>query len=472
MVAVPLGQSSFKRRLGRSAEILLTNMFLEKDPTNFIDGFVRLQRPGLAPWQIVGTGPIRGLYQESGVFNGDYLVVSGQQLYRVTQGAVATLLGAVNGTDPVVIDASKTRALIATGTICYSTDGTTITQVNVPDIDGVPSPILSVAFINEYFLLTVNGAQHIFWLAPGDVDPDALNFFSAEYGPDNLQRVARISDQIFFFGDGTIEVWIPGTDVNLPFQRVQGMLFDKGCASAYTVAALDNTLFWVGADRVVYRAETGPIQISNPAIEEHIREADPAQMRAWAFARDGHTFYVLTIMGVGTFVYDVYAAAVSGLGWCVFSSYGMPIWAAHLGAQANGIQVIAGDAVSGQLYLLDSDRSNDNGQPFVREITGGVPVIGPPVPSDSFSVFVATGWAPINGPAAKPSLAMRYSDDGGQTFSSWLLLPLRLQGQYGEEVTVYRLGEIPPPGRIFTLRMTDDTLYRISYARMNEPLST
>lgn len=461
MVAVPMGQSVFRRRLGRTPQILLTNMFLEKDPANLVDGMARLQRPGLAPWQVVGAGPIRGVYQQNGVFNGDYLVASGLEFYRVTQAGVATLLGTITGTGPVVIAASKTRALIATGGTCFSTDGSSVVAVNMPNGEQV----LSVTFINEYFLLSVADAQTIFWLAPGDVDPDALNFFSAEFGADNVTSVNRISDQLFIFGDATIEVWVPGGNIDLPFQRTEGMLFDKGCASTYTVASIDNTLFWVGNDRNVYRAESVPLVISDAAISEKMRLADPASMRAWVYALDSHTFYCLTILGEATIAYDVSTGE-----WSQFSTYGLPIWAATSGAQASGSQIIAGDYASAQLYLLDPDRSNDNGRPFVRELMGGIPVIGVPVPCDSFSVYVATGWAPITG-TTDPVIQLRTSDDEANTWSSWMQMPIGKQGNYGKEVTVYRLGEIPPPGRIFHLRITDDTLFRFSYARVNEPLA-
>lgn len=462
MVAVPLGQSVWLRRVARTPKISLTNMYLEKDQTNLIDGLSRLQRPGLAPWQMVGTGPIRDVFQQLGTFGGDYIVCSGAELYRVTQDGAATLLGAITGSGPVVIAASQTRAIVATGVDCFSTDGASVVQVNMPAGESV----LSVCFINEYFLLTVADTQELFWLAPGDVDPDALNFFSAEFGPDNLVAATRISDQLYLFGNSTIEVWVPGSDINLPFTRIEGMLFEKGCASTYTLASLDNTLFWVGNDRMVYRAESVPVDISNPSINEQLRNADPTQLRAWAFAFDGHTFYCLTILGVGTFAYDVSTGE-----WSEFSTYGQQNWVAHFGAQANGSQIIGGDFQTGQLYFLDATRSNDNGLPFVRELTGGIPIIGPPMPCDTFSVFLTTGWAPITGPAANPLLQMRMSDDGGELWSSWMEISLKVQGKYRGEVTFFRLGQIESPGRVFQLRMTDDTLYRVSYARMNEALA-
>ena len=44
----------------------------------------------------VGAGPINGIFQQDGVFNGDTFVLSGNKLYR---GAV--LLGTITGTGPV-----------------------------------------------------------------------------------------------------------------------------------------------------------------------------------------------------------------------------------------------------------------------------------------------------------------------------------------------------------------------------------
>lgn len=463
MSAVSLGVSNYVRTLGKTPPVFLINMFMEKDPSNQIDGLVRLQRPGLAPFATVGAGPSRGVFRQLGTFAGDWLAVSAASLYRVTTTAVATLLGSVSGATRVTIAASATRALIATGGTCFSTDGITVTPIVMPAGEAVSS----VAYINGYFILTVANAERFFWLAPGDVNPNAFNFASVANVPDAIAGVRRLYDELWFLGGASIEVWQTTGDANAPFQRIAGRLYDKGTVNADTIAATDNTLFWVGNDLIAYRGSNQPIRISDHGIEEAIRLAGGANCSAWTFALDGHTFYCLRIGAVGTFIYDVENPA----GWQRWKTYGSEVWRAHCGGQAGEVaQVIAGDDTTNNLWLLDPSRSNDNGAPMVRELLGGVPMpYGKGEPCKSFEVFAATGWAPETGPASNPMLELNWYDDGGEVLSGpWIEMSLGKTGEYGLRLVATQLGYINPPGRLFHLRMSEDTLLRISYARMND----
>lgn len=459
MVAVPLGQSTYRRRGARTAEVAFTNCILEKDPTNQVDGLLRFQRPGLVNYVRVGTGPIRGVFRKLGVLGSVYLVASAQSLYSVTPLGAVTLLGDIPGFDLVTIDASPTRAIVVSGGNAYSTDGITVTPVNMPDGVGVSS----VAYVAGYFLLAQLESQRYYWLAPGDVDPDALNFASAENGPGNLVRLVRLLDEIWAFKEQTTEVLQLTGNLDAPFQPIAGRIYERGCANKDTVHTLDNTLFWIGNDLVAYRADTTPLRISDHSMEERLRVAGGANLRAWAMAIDGHTIYCVRAGDLGTFVFDV-----ENPNWGRFKSYGQETWRAHLGTQVAGDLVVAGDDTDGILWKLDSTISNDNGAPMERELTGGITILGKPTKCRDFSVRVATGWAPITGAAVDPILQLRYSDDGGETWSAWIEASLGLQGQYRTGVTWTQLGLMSDPGRIFTIRMTDDALFRLSFARMNE----
>lgn len=461
MPAVQFAIGDYVRKLGHNAPAILNNMFVEKSPTNQVDGLVHLQRPGLVEFVTVGTGPIRCVFKQKGTFNADYLVVSGMMLYRVTEVGVVTAIGFVIGTSRVQIDATQNRAILATGSTCYSTDGTSITTVNMPD--GVP--VQSVAVINGYFVLTQALSQRFYWLAPGDIDPDPLNFASAENSPDNIARVEHVGDELWFFGEGrSTEVWTPTGQLDLPFQRQEGRLYDQGCANRDTVSKLDNTLFWVGTDGIVYRADTVPIRVSDNSIEELISQADKEDLRAWVFWFQGHTFYCLTIGAFGTKVFDVQTSQ-----WLQFSSYQRVSWRAHMGAQTDPGIIVAGDDELGVLWRLDASASNDNGSPLVRELMGGVTVIGGPIICASFSILCAAGWSNVRtGISSDPIVEMRFSDDQGNTWSSWFQMELGKRGEFAKDQALTRLGMMTSPGRLFHLRMTDDAIFRFSYARYND----
>lgn len=461
MVGVPLGLSEYRRRGARTPEVALINLMVEKDPTNQVDGLVRFQRPALTSFATVGTGPSRRVYRRAGVLGSNYLAVSGTQLYTVTASGVSTLIGTIPGADIASIDGSATRAIIVANGAAYSTDGTSTVQVNMPNGVGVSD----VLYIDGYFLLAQTASQRFYWLAPGDVDPDPLNFASAENSPDNIVGLARLLDEVWFFGEQTTEIFQLSGNLDAPFTPIPGRLYEKGCANKNSIAVLDNTLFWVGNDLIAYRADTTPIRISDHSMEERLRDAGSSDLRAWAMVIDGHTIYCVRAGALGSFVFDV-----ENPNWGRWKSYGQETWRAHVGCQITGDVIVAGDDATGSLWLLDKTASNDNGAALEREITGGITILGKPQKCRDFSVRVATGWAPITG-ATDPLLLLSYSDDGGNIWSPWLDMPLGLQGQYLTEVTWRQLGLMNGPGRLFKVRMTDDALFRLSYARMNEATS-
>lgn len=462
MAGIPLGTGSYRRRGARTAEVSLINCLVEKDPTNLIDGKVFIQRPGLADFANVGPGPIRGVFRKLGVLFSLYYVVSGSSLYSVTTSGIAAYLGAIPGDGLVTIAGNETRLLICDNALVYSWNGTAMTTINMPADEDVSS----LEYISGYFLLCVADSDKVFWLAPGDVDPDPLSFFNVESAPDNNVAVKRLLDEVWFFGQQTIQPFQQTANIDAPFQPIIGRVYEKGCANKSTIAELDNTLYWVGSDLVVYRAETVPIRISDHSLEERLQEAGSDDLRAWAFTMNGHSLYLLRCGDDSTFAHDV-----ENGNWPRWKSYEQDTFRAHLGTQVAGDLVIAGDDAEGKLWRFDPSISNDDGIVLERELTGGLAIVGQPQKCSSVYLAAATGWAPITGTAILPKIFMRYSDDGGNLWSSWIEVDLGLQGKYPTIAVWRRLGLMRAPARIFTFRQTDDTVFRVHYARANEAVN-
>ena len=85
--------SSYRRVVAKSPEAVLKNRFIEANPVLNDSEFSYISRPGMKKWVEVGTGHIRKVFNEPGVFNGDLFVVSGLSLYRVDTAGTASLLG-------------------------------------------------------------------------------------------------------------------------------------------------------------------------------------------------------------------------------------------------------------------------------------------------------------------------------------------------------------------------------------------
>lgn len=82
MVTVPLGSDAYERLYGREPVVQLINRFVERTPTNQIEGTSLLARPGTTFETRQGSGPVRFIDTQQGAFAGDLFYVSGDQLYR------------------------------------------------------------------------------------------------------------------------------------------------------------------------------------------------------------------------------------------------------------------------------------------------------------------------------------------------------------------------------------------------------
>lgn len=491
MANIPLGATEYKRHDIRSAEVALVNCLIENDPTNAVTGKTIMQRPGL---RSIGSAPdpLRGIYRSRGVLNEPWLVVGGGGLYvSGADGFFRRTAGneAIPGTDQVRIVGGQDRVLICASGVVYSFDGTTVTTVNMPN----GRLVSDVEYINGYFILVCAADQRFYWIIPGGTDPDPLDFASAETSPDNTVSVRRLIDELWFFSSSTIEVWHLTGDADMPFALVAGRIYSKGAASRDCIALVDNTLFWIGADLIAYRADTSPQRISTHTMEERfalaaadsIRDNGPSTvttrlsfgtLSAWTCIFRGHTLYIVNCGAHGTFAYDV-----ENTNWAHFKSLGQESWSARLGWQVDGDEILTGGEFEGEtrLWYLDPSYSSDQlrgilvaNVPMERKVTGGIPLIGAPQKCKNVSVHIGVGLASITGTSANPILAMRYSDDNGQIWSSWIEEHMGLQGQYLKRVIYDQLGIIEEPGRIFEFRSTDDCVFRLSYATMNEAIQT
>lgn len=458
MPEIPLGTSSHNRSTVWDPNVRVVNYLIEQSSTNQIDGVNHIQRAGMPLFTTVGTGPIRGMFRQAGTFSGDFIAVSGEELYRFDESTGdPTLIGEVEGSDLTTFAATSVRAILTGDGNAYSTDGSTITTVVMPD-DRLVS---SVAQLNGYFILTERNSARFYWIEPGQTDPDGLSYATTESTPGFNRRVVRVGDELWFMKEEGVEVWVPTGDADLPFERVPGRNYDKGCINGDTAVRFDNTLGWVGNDDIWYIGANVPTRISDNALEEQIRKSSEFDMRSWSFALDGHTLLCLTLTDA-TYVYDALSQQITE-----FRSYGHPIWRGHVG-DTGARSVLTGDYLTGKIYRLDPEVYNDDGDPLERIQVGGITLPGGSQACDSLDLYVTTGTTPD--PSLYPKVRIRWSDDM-QTYNDWRDVSQGRQGRYGRRVRLTRLGRIYSPGRLFEFLISDNCVATISAAAYNVPLS-
>ena len=158
-------------------------------------------------------------------------------------------------------------------------DAATLTGGASEALVGIPTPddvaIVSIGVIGGFVLLVTALTDRVYFIRPPineNVVPsiDPLDFFEAEQLPDQIHSVRIVGDEIWFFGEDSTEVWYLSGVGTIPFDRIKGRAFSRGIIPG-TDVEVDNSLYVVGKDFVVYEAAGGLNRVSTHGIEEQIR---------------------------------------------------------------------------------------------------------------------------------------------------------------------------------------------------------
>ena len=292
-------------------------------------------------------------------------VVSGNTLYQVSSSWTATPKGVVAGSGLVSMADNGTQIMLAadpTGYI-YNTSTGVFAQITDTDFPGASI----VDYLDGYFVFIEPNSQRLWVTALLDgTSIDPLDFASAEGDPDNIVSMIVDHREVWVFGTNSTEVWYNAGLSDFPLVRIQGAFNELGCAARYSVAKMNNQVYWLGKDArgqgIVYQANGYMGQrISTHAVEWQIQQyGNISDAIAYTYQQDGHSFYVLTFPSVGaTWVYD----AITGA-WHERAGWYDGEWVRQRGAtQAfyNG-EVLVGDYENGNIYAYDLDVYADNGQ--------------------------------------------------------------------------------------------------------------
>ena len=467
----PILGSSYVTRSVNAADNRMVNIYPEIIPEGGKEPAYLLRCPGLRHLTNAGSGPIRGLW----TFGGYGYVVSGNAFFKIDANFNVTFKGTVLGTNMVNMSDNGIQLFIADDLYGYIYNANTdvFAQITDPDFYGA----VGVGFIDGYFVYNEPNSQK-FWVTTlydgSSVDP--LDFASAEGSPDNLVTLIVDHREVWLFGTNSVEVWYNAGLQDFPLARIQGAFNEIGCAAAYSVAKLDNALFWLGSDArgkgIVYRSKgyTGE-RVSTHAIEWQIQQySNIADAVAYTYQQDGHAFYVLNFPTANTtWVYDVATGA----------------WHERAGWLNNGFtrhrgncqmffanQVVIGDYVSGDLYAYDQRVYDDAGdiQKWLRTWralpTGQNDLKRTAQHSLQLDCETGVGLdAGVQG--SNPQVMLRWSDDGGHTWSNEHWKSMGAIGEYGHRTIWRRLGmTLKIRDRVYEISGTDPVKIAIMGAEL------
>ena len=453
-----LGQSYVARSVN-AADNRMVNLFPEVIPEGGKEPAFLNRAPGLKFLATVGNGPVRGLW----VLKADptrAFVVSGNQFFEINSSYTATLCGAVSGTGPVSMADNGNQIFIAANPKGYifNTSTNVFAEITDPDFPGA----VTVSYLDGYFIFNPPNSQKFYLTELLDgtaVDP--LDFASAEGSSDGLVALIVDHRELWLFGTDSIEVWYDAGLSDFPFVRIQGAFNELGCAAPYSVAKLDNGLFWLGSDArgkgIVYRAEgySGK-RMSTHAVEWQIQQyGNISDAIGYTYQQDGHAFYVLIFPSANTtWVFDVATQA-----WHERAGFVNGEFTRHRSncQMAYNGEVIVGDYQNGNIYSFDLDVFADNGQVqrwlrSWRALPTGQNNLKRTA-QHMMQLDCETGVGLNVGQGQDPQVMLRWSDDGGHTYSNEHWTSIGKIGAFQRRAIWRRLG--------MTLKLRD-RVYEIS----------
>jgi hypothetical protein len=397
--------------------------------------------------------------------DGRLWAVCGGFVYRFASNGVPTLVGPINtALGRVSMAANSVEILIVDGNSGYLVDFETSGITAVSDVD-FPSGVTQAVFLDGYFIVSADGSGRFYVNEVADDGSgwNGTDFATAEGSTDSTLAIAESSRELFIFGENSTEVWLNTGNASFPFERAGVAFIERGIAARWSLAKLDGGLFWLGTETsagsgIVYRMNGySPERISTHAIEHFLSGLpDISDSYAVTYAHDGHPFYALTLpSGDRTFVYDVATGAWHERAKFMTADGSLSAWTASHHVHIFGKHLVS-DITSGVIYELRDDTYTDAGDPILRLRSS------PVLSEKQVRMFFAELRLRMESGSDSNSdslISLRFSDNGGHTWSSYLTTPLSVTGRYGVSPVWRRLGA--GRNRVFEISMNSPVRFAL-----------
>lgn len=436
MTPIPFIGPAYKGRSDNYSSQRTVNLYLE--PGKGKAPGLLIGTPGLtSPWVTLSGGGMRGMFL---VDSSTAVMVCGTNVYAVTSAGASNLIGTIaDDARPVQMAGNGTVIAICSANVLYSVTptGSSATYIR--------SDVSSVDFIDGYFTITETSTGRFYVSALYGTMIDPLDFATAEGLPDNLVSHKVSRRQVYLFGLQSIEQWYNSGAADFPLSRIDGAFVEIGLAAKDSLAELDNPI-WVGGDDkgagAVWTMNSGvPQRISTPAIEYAIAQwSDLRDAYAFTYTQEGHGFYVLSsVSGNETWCYDFATGEWHQRAYLHASGDLHRIRpACHL-YFAN--KHLVGDWENGNVYEYDLDTYSDNGNPLPAIRSCQILQSNlDQQPVASFRLDMDSGVGLTTGQGSDPQAMLRWSRDGGKTWSNSLWRSFGRIGEYSRRCIWRRVG--------------------------------
>ncbi len=450
---LPFVGPAYRARSRRADAQRCVNLFLEYDDKSPRAPLALYGTPGLLRQWTFPAGPVRGAV----VMAGNSYWVAGNAVYRRAPGGAQTTLGVIStSTGRVGIVTNGAQVLIVDGAAGWIATAGALTQIADSSF---PNGVTAATYQDGYFIVAGDGSGKFYLsdLLDGSAW-DALDFGSAESSPDALLLPISDHRELWLFGETTIEPWQNTGNASFPFQRVGNTTIEKGLMARFAVVKADNSLFWIGRSEEgagsIWRANGyAPQRISTHAIEFALAQYPTlADATGFAYEQEGHLFIVFSFpSGDATWVYDVSTGEWHERAWLDTEDGTLHRWRGDVYLFWNGLHLV-GDHKDGRVYSLDLDVFTDDGDPMVALRTSATQSNN--LQRVFYTLVEVDAEMGVGSAEDDPEVRLRWSDDGGYTWSNYLRRGLGKIGQFRNRVQFFRLG--CGRQRVFEVSITDD----------------
>lgn len=366
----------------------------------------------------------------------------------------------------------------------------------LPSTDGAFSGATTVDIIDNYFVYSRPSSQQ--FGASDALSPisQQLSFASKDGAPDQLVALIVDHREVYLLGESSSEVWVDAGLFPFPFQRIPGTSTQHGIAAQNSVSRVANSFAYVsrnlrGQGQIMQMNGYIPQRISTHAVENTLVNQYINDAIAWTYQLEGHEVYVVSFPTINiTWAFD----ATTGLWYKWLYCTTANQYQRHRGNCSCVFQgmVLVGDYANGKIYELDNTNYTDDGnnirrlrraphlvadlqrqyfEEFQIQFQPGVGFTGLSVApyiyiGTPYTIYptatlvipatqtVVIGFATLqNQTTTLPQAMLRWSDDGGSTWSNEHWVTIGQTGKYKNRAIWRRLGQARD--RVFEVVVTD-----------------
>lgn len=441
---VPLTSGAYVSRSIVADDQRCVNLFIEGGAGGSPFPDTHYPAPGLRRLATATESGWRCLYRAKST--GELFGVCGQTVYFISPAWVLTPLGLITSLGSIVsMSDNGFEILIVDGTVNgYTIDVVSHAFTKLLDSNFYGATRVDVC--DTYFTLNRPGTSNWYISLTNQAAFDPLDIASKTSSPDLLQSVIVMGDNPWLLGTLTTEIWYDAGSPDFTFSKMPGTLIEHGCAAPYSVAKYELNIYWLSqneaGESIVMRGNSLQAQrISTHAIEAELgKYGTISDAIGFCYQMGGHAFYQLTFPSADkTWVWDESSKFWHERVWLDTNG----AWRRHranCAAFAYGVNV-CGDWENGNLYALDFNTYQDNGQPILYLRT--FPHLVADAKRVTYRTFIAdmeVGTADDASSETPAMVSLRWSDDRGASFGDPVLMPLGMAGQYDTTIQWWGLG--------------------------------